>query len=124
MEIPMAASGVLSTQIGAAAVSAYAIQLLQKWGKTPWITEHTTGINAAARVVTSFVAAIGVSWAWGDLSSGGHTLTIAIPSSAALLAGLWHWFVQYAVQHGWGNLLSAPITAKAESAAPTVTKPA
>ncbi len=110
----MANPSLLSTQIGAAAVCAYAIQLAQRWSKLPWITEHTTQINTIARLVTSGVAAAGVSWAWGDLSGGGHSLTIALPSGAAFLAGLWHWFVQYAVQHGWGNLLSGPITAKAE----------
>lgn len=103
----MANPSMLSTQIGAAAVCAYLVQLLQRWSKIPWITEHTTGINAALRIVTSGAAAIGVHWAWADSSSGGHTLSIAIPSFAAILAAGWHWFVQYAIQHGWGNLLSA-----------------
>jgi len=111
----MSNPSMLGTQIGAAAVCAYAIQFLQRWSKIPWITEHTAGINTAARIVTSGIAALGVSWAWGDLSGGGHSLTIAIPSGATILYGLWHWFQQYAVQHGWGNLLSVPITAKAES---------
>ena len=114
----MAAPSMLGTQIGAAAVAAYAIQLAQKWSKLPWITEHTAGINIAARVITSGVAALGVSWAWGDLSGGGHSLTLTIPSGATILVGMWHWFQQYAVQHGWGNLLSQPITAKAEGTAP------
>jgi hypothetical protein len=102
----MAATGLLSTQIGAAAVSAYAIQLLQRWSKAPWITEHTKGINVAARLVTSVVATLGVSWAWGDISNGGHTLLITIPSAVDLLHAAWHIFVQYAIQHGWGNLLN------------------
>jgi hypothetical protein len=115
MDISVANPSMLGTQIGAAAVCAYAIQLAQKWSKLPWITEHTASINMWARIFTSGVAALGVSWAWGDLSGGGHSLTIALPSGAAFLAGLWHWFQQYAVQHGWGNLLSQPITARAES---------
>lgn len=94
----------LSTQIGAAAVCAYLVQLLQKWSKAPWITEHTAGINAAVRIVTSGFAALGVSWAWGDISNGGHTLTFTIPAGTVILAGLWHWFTQYAVQHGWAKL--------------------
>lgn len=107
-------TSVLSTEIGAAAVSAYAVQLAQKWSKLPWITEHTAQINFYVRLATSGLAALGVSYAWGDLAGGGHTLTFTIPTVAVLLHGLWHWFVQFAVQHGWGNLLSPPITAKAE----------
>jgi hypothetical protein len=113
----MSNPSMLSTQIGAAAVCAYAIQLAQRWSKIPWITEHTAGINAIARVVTSGFAALGVSYAWGDLAGGGHTLSFMLPSGAGFVAGLWHWFTQYAVQHGWGNLLSQPITNKAEGVA-------
>jgi hypothetical protein len=107
-------TSLLSTEIGAAAVSAYAIQLAQKWSKLPWITEHTSQINFYARLLTSGVAALGVSWVWGDVAGGGHSLVISIPPAIVILHGLWHWFVQYAVQHGWGNLLSQPITAKTE----------
>lgn len=115
-------TSVLSTEIGAAAVAAYAIQLAQRWSKLPWITEHTAEMNVIARLITSGVAAVGVSFVWGDLASGGHTLTFTIPPLMILLQntihGLWHWFVQYAVQHGWGNLLSQPMTQKAEGIAP------
>jgi len=100
------AANLLSTQIGAAAVCAYAIQLAQKWSKLPWITEHTQGINTAMRIVTSGIAAMGITWAWSPGTDGGHVLTIAIPSGAVLLTYFWHWFVQYAIQHGWGNLLT------------------
>lgn len=117
----MANTSMLGTEIGAAAVSAYLIQLAQRWSKLPWITEHTQAINFYARLVTSGASALGVGWVWGDLgTSGGHTLTISIPPAAIILHGLWHWFTQYAVQHGWGNLLSPPLTAKAEGAVPTV----
>lgn len=103
------AHSVLSTQIGSAAVCAYIVQLLQKWSRTPWITQHTTGINTAVRIATSGLAALGVGWAWGELSpDGGHSLIIHIPPAAVILAGLWHWFTQYAIQHGWGNLLNPP----------------
>jgi hypothetical protein len=114
MENLMANPSLLSTQIGAAAVCAYGIQLAQKWSKLPWITAHPSQMNMIARLITSGVAALGVSWAWGDMTGGGHMLSISIPSGTAIVAGLWHWFVQYAVQHGWGNLLSGPITQKAE----------
>lgn len=113
-------TSVLGTEIGAAAVSAYAMQLAQKWSKLPWITEHTAEINVYVRIITSGVAALGVSWVWGDVTGGGHSLTIAIPPVAVILHGLWHWFVQYAIQHGWGNMLSPPITAKAEGKTPVL----
>jgi hypothetical protein len=126
----MANPSLLSTQIGAAAVCAYLVQLMQRWSKLPWITEHTTGVNTILRVVTSGVAALGVHWAWAESSGGGHTLSIAIPSGAALLGAGWHWFVQYAVQHGWGNLLAvgpgpappAPPPAPSASTPPSETR--
>jgi hypothetical protein len=100
------ATSLLGTQLGAAAVCAYLMQALQKWSKTPWINEHTAGINVAVRAALAVVSTIGIGWAWSNGTAGGHVLTIAIPSTVILLHGLWHVFVQYAIQHGWGNLLS------------------
>lgn len=103
----MEATNMLATQLTASAASAYFIQLLQKWEKTPWITEHTKGITAMFRVALSGVAALGVSWAWAGTDSGGHTLTLMIPSVLDLAHGVWHWFGQYAITHGFGGVLKA-----------------
>lgn len=94
------------TQMTAGAGCAYLLQLLQKWAKIPWITEHTHAINIAARAVMSGAAALGISSVWSPVDGGGHTLTITIPSAMVILHGLWMWFGQYALQHGWGQVLS------------------
>jgi len=97
----------LSNQIGAAAVSAYLVHAAQKWTKLPWITEHTTQINTVVRVLTSGISTLGISYAWSTDSSGTHHLDFSIPTLAVALVSLWHWFTQYAIQHGWGSLLMA-----------------
>lgn len=100
------ATNMLATQLTAGAACAYILQLLQKWSKTPWITEHTTGINNAVRLILAFVSSLGISWVWSGSQDGGHTLTIAIPSAIAVVQSLWHVFGQFALQHGWGKVLA------------------
>lgn len=95
-------STIFFTQITSGAAAAYILQLLQQWKALPWITAHTTKINIAVRLLFSFAAALGISWTWAPGSThGAHLLTVAIPSAADLLHGTWHWFGQYALQHGW-----------------------
>lgn len=100
------ATSLLGTQLGAAAACAYLMQMLQKWSKTPWITEHTAGINVGVRTALALFSTIGITWAWASGEAGSHVISIAIPNGAVLLHSVWHVFVQYAIQHGWGNLLS------------------
>lgn len=97
-------STLIFTQLTSGAACAYILQLLQQWKALPWITAHTKGINAFVRLLMSGVAALGISWTWADASANGHVLTIAIPSSVALLHAAWHWFGQYALQHGWWKI--------------------
>ena len=101
----MDATTLLTSQFGAAAGSQYLLNLLQKWSKTPWINEHTTGINIAVRAALAFGATVGITWAWSPTISGGHMLSIAIPSVVDLGHGLWHWFDQYAMTHIVGSIL-------------------
>lgn len=103
-------SSLIFTAVTSSAACAYLLQLLQKWSKTPWITEHTTGINVAVRAVLSAAATVGISVAWNSGSDNSHTLIIAIPSGITLLHGIWHWFGQYALQHFSGKILSIPET--------------
>lgn len=101
-------SSLIFTAVTSSAACAYLLQLLQKWSKTPWITEHTTGINMAVRAALSFAATLGISVVWNAGTNNGHTLTIAIPSGIVLAHGVWHWFGQYALQHFSGKILSIP----------------
>lgn len=103
----MTATSPLETSIYAGAASAYIIQFLQKWPKTPWITDHTKWITAGIRIGLSGASALGVSWAWGGLEGGGHSLTITIPALSVIFVGLWHWFGQYALTHLAGGVQKA-----------------
>lgn len=103
----MEATSTLQTSLYASAASAYIVQFIQRWDKTPWVTEHTKWMTAGLRLALSFVSAVGVSWAWAAKEGGGHTITIAIPGLAALLIGIWHLFGQYATTHAFGGLLKA-----------------
>jgi hypothetical protein len=87
-------------QFAAGAALEYLLHLLQQWSKTPWITEHTTKITMICRGALAFFATIGLSWHYQ-----GGTLTISGLSATVILAGLWHLFRQYAVQHGFGKLI-------------------
>lgn len=87
-------------QFAAGAALEYLLHLLQRWSKTPWITEHTTWITAACRGLFAVGATLGLSYHY----SGG-TLVISGLTVATIGAGLWHLFRQYAVQHGFGKLL-------------------
>jgi hypothetical protein len=87
-------------QFAAGAALEYLLHLLQRWSKTPWITEHTTKITVICRAALAFFATIGLSWHY----SGG-TLVISGLSLTVIGAGLWHLFRQYAVQHGFGKLI-------------------
>ena len=106
------------TQVTAGAACAYVLRLLQQWKALPWVTSHTTGINTAIRLILSGAATLGISWQWAAADTGGHTLTIAIPSAMVVLHGAWQWFGQYALQHGWGQLFQLNGGQQAQAPAP------
>ena len=88
----------------AAAILEYLLHLLQKWSKTPWISEHTTKINVAFRAALAFFATLGISWKY---SGSTHELVIGGLSAIAIATGLWHFAGQYATQHVFGKLLQS-----------------
>lgn len=100
----MDSNSILFTHVTSAAAFAYALQLLQKWAKTPWVTEHTTGVNVALRAIFSLFASFGINWAWTGSSVSGWSVTITIPALAVLGHGVFHLFGQFALQHGWLKL--------------------
>lgn len=113
-----AISTLIFTQLTSGAACAYILQLLQQWKALPWITEHTTKINVIVRLVMSAGAALGIGWTWAPLADHGHTLTIAIPSALTLLHGAWHWFGQFALQHGWLKVFQIQPAAAAPALTP------
>jgi hypothetical protein len=90
------------SQFTAAAVLEYLLHFLQKWSKTPWITDHTNGITVAARAVFAFAATLGITWKY---SGDTHELVIGGLSAIAIGVGLWHVISQYAMQHAFGGLV-------------------
>jgi hypothetical protein len=90
------------TQLSAAMACAYVLWLMQKTKALPWITRHTTGINAAVRAVLSAIATLGITIQWVP---NAKQLIIGNLSMVGILYGLWHWFTQYAVAHGFEKLL-------------------
>lgn len=105
----MDTTSLLTSQIAAAAACSYLLNLLQRWSKTPWISQHTDGINLMVRAALAFGATVGIGWAWSAGANEGHVLTISIPGAAALIHGLWHWFSQYALTHLAGSALEKPV---------------
>jgi len=94
-------TNIFLSQVTWGAVMAYILLLLQRWSKLPWLTQHTTEITTIFRAVLAFVATIGIGISWNGAA---HTLTITNLSLSVIASGLWHWFGQFAIQHGWGQL--------------------
>lgn len=122
------ATTLLTSQIGAAAACSYVLNLLQRWSRLPWITEHTKVINVIVRAVLAGAATLGISKAWTPTTGGGGVLMISIPPFAVLVQATWHWFSQYALTHlagsalenGHGGVTSLPAPKPAPVAIPGV----
>jgi hypothetical protein len=92
-------SPVLPTSVGVAVISAYVLHLAKCAKSLPKINFYSTKLNAIIRAGMSGIGTIGISLSWAAAASGGGTVSIAIPSLGVLLAGLWHWAVQFGIQH-------------------------
>jgi hypothetical protein len=120
-------SNLLVSQLTAAAALEYVLRLVQKWRKLPWITQHTQWITVGARAAMSLAAIVGISFQWNGVA---HQLIISGLSATTIGIGLWHWFGQYALQHGWGQLLNVgtisavnnPVTIEHPKSAMTMTE--
>lgn len=95
----------LLSSLTAAAACSFILKLMQRAKSVPWVTEHTEGINIGLRAGFSFLATLGISHAWNPATGGGGTLMFQIPPFTIVLIGLWHWFGQFAIQHGFGKIL-------------------
>lgn len=93
---PDVSSGV--TTVSAAAMAVWLLQKAKSCKRLQWINENTGTLNRILAVATAGFAAIGVHWVMtGSLLDGG-TITIAFPSLASMIVGLFHWFQQFAIQ--------------------------
>jgi hypothetical protein len=92
-------TNILYTHITAAALFAYLMDHLQRWGKIPWINRETTKLNTGIRLVLSFLATVGIHWTWGGTWTEGRQIVVAIPAIGVLGHALWNWAGQFAMQH-------------------------
>jgi hypothetical protein len=102
----------LFTQVTTAAALAYFLKLLQKWEQLPWITAHTAQVSGWVRAFLALIGTIGISYQW---NSTAHSLLITGLSWGVILPGLWHWFGQFALQHGWGQLFNIGTLSKVDA---------
>lgn len=94
------------SSVTAAAACSFLLDRVQKSHIIPWVTAHTKWINLAAKIVMSGASTLGISHAWQPAATGGGTLVITIPVASVIMIGAWHWFGQFALQHGFGQLLT------------------
>ena len=96
----MESHSILMSHLTSAAMFAYALQLLQKWDKMPWVTAHTAWVNIGLRALFSFAATLGIGFVWAG-SFGAGVLTVTIPAATVLAHGLYHFLGQFSMQHAW-----------------------
>ena len=87
-----------TSTFAASAVVVWVLQIIKKSEKIPWITRDTAKINRVVAVLLSGVAALGVTWVFVPSTNGAHTLTITIPSLAAIASSAWIWLKSFAIQ--------------------------
>lgn len=94
----------LPTSVGVAIFCGYAMDALKRFKSIPKVNYYTTKLNIFLRVVMAGIGTLGISYVWSAAGEG-HTLLIAIPAWTALTTGVWHWVVQYGMQHGFESIL-------------------
>lgn len=92
-------SPVIPTSVGVAIASAYILHTLKTLKSLPKVTFYSTKINLYLRLITSALGTLAISISWSHASTGGGTLAITLPSLSIFLAGIWHYGVQFGMQH-------------------------
>ena len=93
------------TQLGAAGVVAWGLQLLKQSKYYPWLTRESASIT---KRLYSVACAIGVHTGIAAVWNAGtppvgfrYQLIINIPPIMVMLVTVWHWAVQFMFQEGW-----------------------
>ena len=108
------------THVTAGAACAYLLDLTKRSKKIPWVNDYSKQLNRLIRIALSGFATLGITWAWSSGSTAGsHVLTIVIPPAVVIMHGSWIWFGQYALQHGWGQVLALDNTTQTGLRTPT-----
>jgi hypothetical protein len=85
----------LGTEISAGAVAVFLIQKLKGWSALPWISRLTPAVNRAVAILSAFLTAIGVHFAYSAVN---HTLIISGLTLTGILGMVWVWIKQFALQ--------------------------
>jgi hypothetical protein len=94
---------VITGQVTASIVAAYAIQAAKKSKLIPWINAHSYTLNKIAGVVVSAATAVGVHMRFDN-----DTLTITGLSIAGIMHAAWAWAQSYVVQQFTYDTAIAP----------------
>jgi len=93
-------SNLAVTQLSSALLVVGSMQWLKgaKW--CPLVQEGKKFLNRTVSIAAAGAVHLGITFAWSasPTQMGGHNLTVAIPSGAALLIGLFHWGCQFIYQ--------------------------
>lgn len=91
-------SPTLPTSVGVAIIFAYILDTAKRLNRVPKISYYTTKLNNIVRIILSGIGTLGTTWVWSN-SGSNHQLLITIPAWSVIFAGLWHWVINYGVQH-------------------------
>lgn len=105
-------SPALPTGVGVAIVFGYLLDVAKRLKQVPKINYYTQRLNFAIRVIMSGIGTLGVSWVWSSTTTGGHQFILNLPAWSIITTGIWHWVIQYGVQHGFEIQLYQRETAK------------
>lgn len=111
----MAAENVLATQLTLGLISSGALNLLKKSSTVTFVNENSKTLNHLFLLATSAAGAIGVHTAW-NVSQ--HSLLITGLDFATIVASLWIWAKQWAIQFLVHRGAFGPIAAGAASTWP------
>lgn len=89
--------------LGLGAIAAYLIKFAQSSKYFPWITEEGKKINLFVQAMLSLIASVGIGYTWDATT---HALTITGLSIAVVGHGIFSWISQFAIQHGFTNLIT------------------
>jgi len=84
----------LPTSVGVAVFSGYLLDALKRFRAIPRVNYYSDRLNTGLRIVLSGIGTLGIAWKWSAAGTG-HQLLITIPSWLAILAGLYHWALQF-----------------------------
>ena len=94
----MAMSNLPLDEFASGASLVWLLQILKRF--FPWLEGIEGWITRIISIVWAFVSTLLVSWEWDTTAGGNHSLTLVLPTLAAVWTFLFHWLTQFAIQEG------------------------